>query len=134
MEPNNTFRISPFGLSERELRVLNTICLVSRSRARTYEVSNTEAPRAADFAIVNGDDPQAVATWQLFHASNPLSGAVMLANQPVSDWQGHQIGRPIMSTRLLAILDHLEVGSARRAPIRRAASGESTQLQEHDTP
>jgi twitching motility two-component system response regulator PilG len=122
MESNNTFRITAFGLSERELRVLKTICLVSSSRPRAYELLNAEASRAAHFAIVNGDAPEAVAAWQLFQARNPAAPAVVLANEPVSDWQGHQIGRPIMSTRLLAILDHLEVHRARPASNRPAAA------------
>lgn len=121
METNRTFRIAPFGLSERELRVLNTICLVSRSRPRTYALCSDQAARTADFAVINADDPEALAAWQFFHSKKPLSSAVMLAKQPVPDWQGHQIGRPINSTRLLAILDNLDAGSAHPATIRRAA-------------
>lgn len=122
MESNHAIRIQPFGLSDRELRVLQTICLVSQSRPRTYELWSTGAGPAADLAIVNRENPEAVAAWQAFRGKNRLARTIMLVHQPILEGWGHQIGRPIMATRLLAMLDHMQVGEERRASNRHTSA------------
>jgi len=115
MEPNKTFLITTFGLSAYEARVLQTICIISRNRTRTYEVGSALGSRPVDFAIVDHEDPQAVAAWERFQASNPMVPAVMLTKQPAADPSRFQIRRPIMATRLLTLLDSLKVPTERPA-------------------
>lgn len=111
METNDTFRIATFGLSAHESRVLQTICIISRNRPRTYELARGEASGPVDFAIVDKDDPQAMVAWRGFQAANPMVTPVMLAKTAAVDPSGYQIGRPIMATRLLVLLDHLKAST-----------------------
>lgn len=63
MSSDKTFHMVVFGLSEHELRVLRTISILSKSRSRTYVLDNAAASGGADFAVVDNDDPQALAYW-----------------------------------------------------------------------
>lgn len=111
MESNKTFRIATFGLSTYESRVLQTICIISRNRPRTYEICDANTPEPADFAIVDRDDPAATADWERYQSTNPMAGAVMLTKHPMQGMSDNLISRPIMATRLLAILDNLQKSS-----------------------
>ena len=103
------YRLVVFGLSTHELRVLRTISILSRNRPRTYVLDNSPAPDAADFAVVDGDDPQSLRDWQVFQATYPMVPAVMVGRAPTSKSSEYRINRPIMATRLLGQLDRMEL-------------------------
>ena len=107
--------IAVFGMSEHELRILRTICLFSRDRARTYELSSVDAPQKPDFAIVNGDDPDALAVWNSFKSTNPMLPVVSVGNGPAPGWGVQHITRPLIATRLLPLLDQVDLSQERPA-------------------
>ena len=116
MSTDREFHLVVFGLSGHEQRVLRTISIISRNRSRTYVLENAAASGAPDFAVVDGDDPQALAYWHAFQASNPMVPAVMVGRAPpASESMEFRIGRPIMATRLLAVLDRMHVSKERPA-------------------
>ena len=109
MNTNNTSVITLIGISAHELRVLQTICLISRSRPQTYVLQNDVPSAKPDIAIVDQDNPEAIAAWQRFQAGNPMIPVIMLTRQPGPDPSGYQLGRPLMATRLLNLLDQIQL-------------------------
>jgi len=107
--------IAVFGMSPREMRILQTICILSKERPRAYELRTTDGSQGADFAIVDGDDPQAMAAWYHFRSSHPMLHLVMVGNGPKLDWPGFQIRRPLLATRVLGLFDQMEVSTERPA-------------------
>ncbi len=115
MTSNKQFHIQVFGLSTYEQRVLQTISILSRNRARTYLPKNEGKSDTADFAIVDGDNPEALTSWQAFEVRNPMVQAIMVGKSPASEAGDFQIARPIMATRLLALLDRMQISKERPA-------------------
>lgn len=115
MASNKTYHLMVFGLSPHEMRVLRTISILSRSRSRAYVVENTALSDAVGFAVVDADDPRALADWHAFQVRNPMVPAVMVGSAPASEQSEHRIARPIMATRLLGILDLMQVSEQRPA-------------------
>ena len=117
MATNEKIRLAVFGLSEYEKRVLRTISILSRNSSRTYEIThvseNAEASDAADFAVVDAEDQRALAGWHALQASKPMVPAVMVGRAPASESTEFGIGRPIMATRLLAVLNRMNVSKER---------------------
>ena len=115
MPSSKELQLGVFGLSEYELRVLRTISILSKNRPRTYVLQDSDSSAAADFAVVDCDDPQALKNWHAFQASNPLVPTVLVGKAPESESTGFQIDRPIMATRLLAVLDQMHLSKEQPA-------------------
>lgn len=107
--------IEVFGLSPREVRILQAICILSQERPRVYLLKTPDGEQQADFAVVDGDDPRAMAAWQRFQASHPMLPLVMVGKSSKLDWPGFQIGRPLLATRLLALFDQVKLTNERPA-------------------
>ena len=104
-----------FGLSQHELRVLRTISILSRSRPRAYVVDDALASGSDGFAVVDADDPRALADWHAFQDRNPMVPAIMVGGSTASEQSEHRIARPIIASRLLGILDLMQVSEQRPA-------------------
>lgn len=117
MASNTEFHLVVFGLPESELRLVRAISTISKSRksSRTYVLADAAAPDAADFAIVDGNDPQALALWYAFQSGNPMVPAIMVGGTPDSQLAEFRIGRPLMATRLHAVLNRMQVSKERPA-------------------
>ena len=100
--------IALFGLSPHEMRVLKTICLLSKDASQSYRLLDDNSSATPDVAIVDRDRPEAMVAWRVFQASNPAIPAVMLTRQPGLDPTGYEIGRPLMATRLLRLLNEIQ--------------------------
>ncbi len=98
-----------------EVRVLRTISILSRNRPRTYVLANGSGSEVGNFAIIDADDPQALASWNAFQDTYPMVQAIMVGKVPASGSPGHWLKRPIMATRLLDRLDRLEISKERSA-------------------
>jgi twitching motility two-component system response regulator PilG len=107
MNTNNTSVIALIGISAHEVRVMQTICLISKSRSHSY-VLQVDAPNSsADIVIVDQDNPDAIAAWKRYQAKNQMIPVIMLSRRPAADSTVHQLGRPLMATRLLNLLDQI---------------------------
>ncbi len=129
MAAKNEFQLRVFGLSKAELRLVQVVSTLSRSQksSRTYLLANAAAPDVADFAIVDGDDPQAVANWHVFESGNPMVPVVMVGGAPASELTEFRIGRPLLATRLHAVLTRMHVSKERPAlALSKAHDTEST--------
>ena len=111
----STSVIALFGLSPHEVRVLQTICFLSRDASQSYQLLDDAPSATPDIAIVDRDRPEALAAWRRFEASNPAVPAVMLTRRPESDPTGYELGRPLMATRLLRLLDQMQRTKERAA-------------------
>lgn len=129
------FVIGLFGISAHEQRILQTICLISRSRPQTYVLKNDVPYDVADIAIVDQDNTKAVSAWQRYQADNPMLSAIMLTRQPEAEPAGYQLGRPLMATRLLKLLDqilksdgHPAIASSQMTDTQSAAPAEDARI------
>ncbi|MEN8167461.1 MAG: response regulator [Pseudomonadota bacterium] len=132
MIAKNTSVIALVGVSAHELRVLQTICVISKDRPQIYVLQDEIQSATADIAIVDQDNSKAMAAWQRFQTSNPAIPVIMLTRQPKPDPSGYQLGRPLMATRLLNLLDKIQqtLGSPAFAPPQTDGTKESTRTPE----
>lgn len=115
MKSKRIFRIALFGLSVTERQRIRAISTLSKDSSRTYVLLNEAGSDAADFVIVDGDDPQALAQWQVFETSHPMVPAIMVGNGARSRLAEFQIRRPLMATLLFSVLKQMHVSRERPA-------------------
>lgn len=101
--------VAVFGLSQREARVLHTICLISKTRPRTYELMPTNGRLEPDMAIVDGYDEWAIAEWLKFSANRPMLPLVLIGEHPKLDHPDIRIERPLLPTQLLNVFDRIKL-------------------------
>ena len=86
---------------------MQTICLISKSRSHSYLLQDDAPNSPADIVIVDQDNPDAMAAWKRYQSNNQMIPVIMLTRQPGKDPSVHQLGRPLMATRLLNLLDQI---------------------------
>jgi len=114
MGATTTFRIAVIGFPEAELRVLRNILRLSAVRTRSYDLAERDALPLADIVIVDGDQPNAITEWQTAYAQRPVPSLVVSAEGKTLE--GERITatkRPIIPSRLLALLDQITVRELR---------------------
>lgn len=128
--------IAVFGLSPREEKILQTICVISKTRPRTYELISSEGTNAPDIAIVDGHDTNALEKWQKFGTDRPMLPLVIIGEDVELDRPSVRIDRPLLATRLLAIFDQIKFSDEHPAfapPETRDSKGSQT-TQDAPTP
>jgi twitching motility two-component system response regulator PilG len=138
MISKKAFVIGLFGISAHEQRILQTICLISRSRPQTYVLQNDVPFAVTDIAIVDQDNSKAVSAWELYQDDNPMLPAIMLTRQPEAEPAGYQLGRPLMATHLLKLLDqilkseeHPAIASPHMTETQSAVPAEDARITQH---
>ena len=107
MNTNSTSVIALIGISAHEVRVMQTICLISKSRPHNYVLQNDTPDSPADIVIVDQDNPDAMAAWKRYQNKNQMIRTIMLTRRPGKDASVPQLARPLMATRLLNLLDQI---------------------------
>jgi twitching motility two-component system response regulator PilG len=107
MNTNKTSVIALIGISAHEVRVMQTICLISKSRSHSYVLQDEVPKSPADIVIVDQDNPDALAAWERYRVENQMISVIMLTRRPGTDPSVHQLGRPLMATRLLNLMDQI---------------------------
>ncbi len=119
MESKTTLRLSLFGLTDAERQRIHALSTVTRNSARTYVVLDQPTPEETDIAIVDGDDPDALAEWKVFQASGATAPVILVVKDPEPQetsqvqWD-FQIRRPLMVTRLLNTLNEIPISQKER--------------------
>jgi twitching motility two-component system response regulator PilG len=103
--------IAVFGLSPREEKILQTICVISKTRARTYELMPADGSEQPDIAILDAHDPQVFATWQQFGTDRPMLPLMVIGEDLKLDRPIIRIDRPLLATKLLAVFDQIQLSS-----------------------
>jgi hypothetical protein len=101
-------RIMPIGLSEKDLKVVKSLCWLSESRTRSYVMHGNGIP--ADFYLVNGDQPGALAQGKVAHARRAVP-IVVLTDSDTVDGAHHVLRRPMVPSRLLTALDQIAIAA-----------------------
>jgi twitching motility two-component system response regulator PilG len=86
---------------------MQTICSISKNRPKRYALQDDIASSRVDILMVDQDNPDAMIAWKRFQAKNQMIPTIMLTRQPGSDPSVYQLGRPLMATRLLSLLDQM---------------------------
>lgn len=110
MPKESTFAIMLFGLTESERRVVKSLCMLSGSRPRSYQVLSTMDAHQADVWIVDGRDADALESYQTLRAERAVPAILVDAGLEANECEA-RLGRPIVASRLLNALDQL-VGNA----------------------
>lgn len=108
MNDDRPIVVAVFGLSPREERILQTICFISKTRPRTYELMEPGQTEGPDMALLDGQEPNAVTEWRKFNDKHPMLPLVIVGEAAGLDWPALRIDRPLLATKLLAIFDQIE--------------------------
>lgn len=110
-------RVAVFGFPERDQVLLRRLFDLTRHRQRTYEWVPASERHNAHIYMVDHDDAGAVAAWT--EASRQLPRPVLGVATDAQRAAGHPVlARPIVSSRLLTMLDELDVAAPRGATAR----------------
>lgn len=107
MSGAKTFEVRLIGFDERERRILRSMAALSTSRPRRYAFRDA-GMQTPDFYLVDRDDPNAVASWTSLTATDPAPAAVVAAQRP-EDGGRWWLSKPIVPSRLFALLDQMTV-------------------------
>lgn len=105
---NNVFRLSVRGFSDADVAAIKKICSLTDTRQRSYKVCHPE-DLSFDILIIDG------ASTSLAEIADSKVPAVWIGGEP-SDHIHYRIERPILSSRLLKILDQVTVNSLHYIP------------------
>lgn len=110
-------RVAVFGFPARDQVLIKRLFDLTRHRQRTYEMTPAADRHTAHIYMVDHDDPGAVAAWS--EASRQAPRPVLTVATDPARAAGHQVlPRPIVSSRLLAMLDELDLAAAKGAAAR----------------
>ncbi len=120
MSDKQTFMVAVIGIPDSERNVLKNIFKLSSYRARSYILVSNSEP--SHILIVDADDSSAMSRWRRQHGglerapSNPGAGTasssiptVMVTRQKLTTEFSHCIHRPFVATRVLGVLDQVEI-------------------------
>jgi len=110
MNDKRTFSVAILGFSEGEQRVLRSVFSLSSTRNPSFTSYAFSREVAADIVIVDADNPRAVNGWDAYrrvHAGTSQMPVVMMARKRPEEPGAYFLPRPIMATRLLALLEQV---------------------------
>lgn len=101
-----TQRLMPFGLRANERSVLFSMCSLSGHSSRDYLYELTAEPAEADIYIVDGDDPEAVASWRAAEQVRRRP-AILIVAEPPAHATAWTLRRPLLAPRLMSAVDNI---------------------------
>ena len=105
MSRQDSFSVALFGFSAHEQRVLRLVFELSSTRSPSFSLAHPALIERADICLVDAEDADAIRRWEQL---KPGSAAVMAARQiPAENRYG--VRRPLIATRLLAVLERLAI-------------------------
>lgn len=112
MNNNDKFIIATIGIDEKqtEMNVVNSVLIISQTRTPKFEFHDTsEKKKIPSVVIVNADNPDAIGRWHAYHDlhkdKHKISSIMIGKEKP--DEAEFFLGRPLMATRLLALLEKI---------------------------
>jgi twitching motility two-component system response regulator PilG len=105
------FTIATIGVEERERQWLKQIVEISQHRAVRFSPYVLNPDTVPNIVVVDADAPQALVNWEGYHTkkatkNQPISGIVLARERPASNPK-YFIQRPVVATRLLAMLERV---------------------------
>ena len=108
------FGVSIVGFSDRERRILRSVSALSTTRLRRYDFHEPDGG-AVHLYLIDGDDPAAIAAWQTLRVAAPTPAA-FVADRDRPELGKWRLPRPIVPSRLFALLDQMTVEELRFLP------------------
>jgi twitching motility two-component system response regulator PilG len=112
MSNSRSFSVAALGFEDNERRVLRTVLQISEHRAPAFVPFAPESQPFPQIVIVNGDKPQAVASWETLkraHSHKGVISGVVLSRKVPEDNPKYWLARPILATRLFALLERVAI-------------------------
>jgi hypothetical protein len=108
MLKKRTFEVIVFGMSDDELRMLKSVAWLSTTRNRGYVFDMQSSKPSYDICLVDGECQDAIREWgdAPVRARAP-SVIVSAAGEALFSQRG--LKRPIVSAKLLALLDEITI-------------------------
>jgi twitching motility two-component system response regulator PilG len=110
MSNSQSFSVAALGFEDSERRLLRNVLQISEHRAPAFVPFAPESQSFPQIVIVNGDKPQAVASWETLkraHSHKGVISAVVLSRKVPEDNPKYWLARPILATRLFALLERV---------------------------
>lgn len=110
MNNNETFVIATIGIDEKksEMNVLQSVLIISQQRTPKFEFHDTSSKdQPPSVVVVNADDVASIERWHAYHLLHKDKldiAAIMIGNKHPEDAK-YFLGRPLIATRLLALLE-----------------------------
>jgi hypothetical protein len=117
------FAVLVLGVPERELRILDTVFLISKGRASVYARAAAPPQGDPDILIVDGESDEALAAWAS-SGHRYVTPTLFLGKEDASCARRAVVPRPLLPTRILPALDDLTRRFGKAVPelIRRLSS------------
>lgn len=115
MRDKRGFSVAVFGLTDTERRVVRSLCVVSGSLPRAYAVAPEGGAVQADLWIVDGADPQSLASLTAARTKHHVP-AVLVGSTDAASTPDICLRRPLVASRLLHALDALVTRELAHAP------------------
>lgn len=111
---NGQIAILPVGLEDNELRMLKSLCTISSigdgSRSRKYVLAGPGED--SQIYLVDARKADAYTRWRIANKTDSLP-ALLVADPGFETRSGERVAiRPLVPSRLLALLDTLPIASA----------------------
>jgi len=107
-------RVAVYGFPERDQVILKRLFELTRHRQRTYEITAENGRGSAHLCLVDFDDADALTAWSAaeHHRGRPV---LMVSAEPAKVSGYPVLPRPIVSSRLLSMLDELDLVTGKDA-------------------
>lgn len=100
------FDVAVFGLTEAEHKLLKNVAWQSTQRTRGYSFG--AGKEVCDIHLVDGESPRALDEWRAARAKGPVPALIVTAECGGRPGQ-RCLRRPIVSAKLLALLDEITI-------------------------
>ena len=110
MSNSQSFTVAALGFEDNERRLLRNVLQISEHRAPAFVPFAPQLQSYPQIVIVNGDKPQATASWEILkraHSHKGVISAVVLGRKVPEDNPKYWLTRPILATRLFALLERV---------------------------
>lgn len=114
-ESSRVFAVAALGLPEPELRALKSICALSSGRARRYRLCDPARGEHPDVYVVDADEPEAVIQWKAIRRRYEAP-AILLTLATSSLLGPYVVGRPVLWSRMLTVLDEVTIRELKFTP------------------
>lgn len=115
-----SFSVATIGFVEREQRVLKSVFAISMNRNPSFAPYVFQRDMPADVVLVAADNPQAMNGWsayQRIHQGPKAKPVIMLAREKPGGEVKYHLPRPVMVSRLLAMLEQVAIDALGYAPV-----------------
>lgn len=115
-----SFSVATIGFMEREQRVLKSVFAISMNRNPSFAPYVFRRDMPADVVLVAADNPQAMNGWSAYrriHQGQKAKPVIMLAREKPEGEVKYHLHRPVMVSRLLAMLEQVAIDEFGYAPV-----------------